>query len=149
MVLVIGCALMAVAETGLAAGGGASLSAPHKPIHRAKHRAHHPKHRPRHPGRRRGGVARSPGNPLSGRAMWIWELPYANAGNLSSIIATAHRYGVSTLMIKSSDGTSLWSQFNASLVARLHASGLRVCAWQYVYGDHPRDRGLSRNRRGP
>jgi hypothetical protein len=40
-------------------------------------------------------------------------------------------------MIKSSDGTSPWSQFSASLVSELHAAGLRVCAWQYVYGNHP------------
>ena len=143
--------MLAAAETGLAAGGGAALGAPHKSTHRAKHRAHRPKHRAHrpkhrkraaahrkhHPARRRGRVARSQANPLSGRAMWIWELPYADGGNLGSIIATAHRYGVSTLIIKSSDGTSLWSQFNSSLVATLHANGLRVCAWQYVYGSHP------------
>jgi hypothetical protein len=69
--------------------------------------------------------------------MWIWELPDADGGNLSSIVATAHRYGISTLLIKSSDGTGLWSQFNSSMVAALHANGLKVCAWQYVYGNHP------------
>jgi Putative peptidoglycan binding domain len=76
-------------------------------------------------------------NPLAGRAMWIWEMSAVDGGNVSQIIATAHQYGIGTLMIKSSDGTSLWSQFNASLVAQLHAAGLRVCAWQYVYGNHP------------
>ena len=58
-------------------------------------------------------------------------------GTLSSIIATARRYGVSTLMIKSGDGPTMWSQFNPTLVSTLHANGLRVCAWQYVYGNHP------------
>jgi hypothetical protein len=77
------------------------------------------------------------GNPLSGRAMWIWELPNVDGGNVASIIAAAHRYGVGTLMIKSSDGTDLWSQFSSALVSELHAAGLRVCAWQYVYGNHP------------
>ncbi|HTX31257.1 MAG TPA: peptidoglycan-binding domain-containing protein [Solirubrobacteraceae bacterium] len=76
-------------------------------------------------------------NPLSGRGMWIWELSASNGGNLSSIIATARTYGLSTLMIKSGDGTSAWSQFNSTLVAELHAAGLKVCAWQYVYGAHP------------
>jgi hypothetical protein len=69
--------------------------------------------------------------------MWIWELPSSNGGNLTSIVAQAQRYGISTLMIKSSDGTTAWSQFNPQVVAILHASGLRVCAWQYVYGNHP------------
>ena len=70
--------------------------------------------------------------------MWIWELPAVNRGNLTSIIATAHQYGVGTLMIKSSDGTTFWSQqFTPQLVAKLHAGGLKVCAWQYVDGNHP------------
>jgi peptidoglycan hydrolase-like protein with peptidoglycan-binding domain len=69
--------------------------------------------------------------------MWIWELARSDGGNLSNLIADARRYGISTLFIKSGDGTSIWSQFNASLVRTLHAHGLRVCAWQYVYGNHP------------
>ncbi len=81
--------------------------------------------------------ARRGGNPLSGRAMWIFELPSTDGGNVSAIIAGAHRYGIHTLVIKSGDGTGVWSQFNSGLVARLHAAGLRVCAWQYVYGNHP------------
>ena len=85
-----------------------------------------------------GGHKPPPGNPLAGRAMWIWELPAVNGGDLTSIIATAHQYGVGTLMIKSSDGTTFWSQqFTPQLVAKLHAGGLKVCAWQYVYGNHP------------
>jgi hypothetical protein len=76
-------------------------------------------------------------NPLAGRAMWIWELPSVDGGNVPQIIATARQSGIGTLMIKSSDGTSQWSQFNAPLVAQLHAAGIRVCAWQYVYGNHP------------
>jgi hypothetical protein len=82
-------------------------------------------------------AAQARANPLTGRAMWIWELPSSDGGNLSAIIASAHRYGVGTLMIKSSDGDGMWSQFNAPLVAALHAAGLKVCAWQYVYGNHP------------
>lgn len=77
------------------------------------------------------------GGPLAGRAMWIWELPNTNHGDLGSIVASARRYGVGTLLIKAGDGTRRWSQFNSSLVATLHADGLRVCAWQYVYGNHP------------
>ena len=85
-----------------------------------------------------GGHKPPPGNPLAGRAMWIWALPAVNGGSLTSIIATAHQYGVGTLMIKSSDGTTFWSQqFTPQLVAKLHAAGLKVCAWQYVYGNHP------------
>jgi hypothetical protein len=77
------------------------------------------------------------GNPLSGRAMWIWELPKSDGGNVSSLIADAHRFGLSTLIIKSSDGASMWSQFSPQLVSALHAQGIKVCAWQYIYGNAP------------
>ncbi len=79
----------------------------------------------------------SRGNPFGGRGMWIWLLSSTNHGSVPSIVAQAKRYGVRTVMIKSSDGVSPWSQFNRPLVAALHAGGLRVCAWQYVYGVHP------------
>ncbi len=69
--------------------------------------------------------------------MWIWELDSTDGGNLQAIIDQAQRDGIGTLMIKSSDGTTMWSQFNRSVVATLHAAHLQVCAWQYVYGDEP------------
>ena len=74
---------------------------------------------------------------LAGRGMWIWYVSRSSGGTLSGIVATARQYGVSTVMIKSSDGPTMWSQFNPSLVSTLHSAGLRVCAWQYVYGNHP------------
>jgi hypothetical protein len=80
-----------------------------------------------------------PVNAFSGRAMWIWELPVSAGGNLATIIATAKQYGVRTLIIKSSDGTSAWGQFSRTMIATLGAAGLHVCAWQYVYGQHPVD----------
>src|SRR4029077_8271224 len=52
--------------------------------------------------------------------------------------AQAHAAGLSTVYVKSSDGSSnYWSQFSPQLVAELHANGLKVCAWQYVYGSGP------------
>jgi hypothetical protein len=77
------------------------------------------------------------GGPFSGRGMWIWYVSQSNGGDLNSIIATAHTYGVSTLLIKSGDGSGSWSQFNPQLISTLHANGLKVCGWQYVYGDQP------------
>jgi Putative peptidoglycan binding domain len=77
------------------------------------------------------------GDALAGRGMWIWEISQSDGGTLSSIISTARTYGVSTLMIKSADGPTMWSQFNSQVVRALHSAGLRVCAWQYVYGNHP------------
>jgi Putative peptidoglycan binding domain len=74
---------------------------------------------------------------LAGRGMWIWYVSRSSGGTVSGIVATARHYGVSTLIVKSSDGPTMWSQFNSGLVSSIHASGFRVCAWQYVYGNHP------------
>jgi hypothetical protein len=76
-------------------------------------------------------------DPFDSRGMWIWVLSQSDGGNVSALVADAHRSVVTTLVIKSGDGSSTWSQFNPQLVAALHAKGLRVCAWQYVYGVHP------------
>jgi peptidoglycan hydrolase-like protein with peptidoglycan-binding domain len=78
------------------------------------------------------------GTAFDGQGMWIWYVSQSDGGNLASIIAQAHAAGVTTLYIKSSDGSSnYWSQFSPELVAQLHANGLKACAWQYVYGSDP------------
>jgi Putative peptidoglycan binding domain len=78
------------------------------------------------------------GSAFEGQGMWIWYVSQSDGGNLASIIAQAHAADVTTLFIKSSDGSSnYWSQFSPELVAQLHANGLKVCAWQYVYGTNP------------
>jgi hypothetical protein len=83
------------------------------------------------------GSALAAGNPFAGRGMWIWVLSRSSGGSASAIAAEARRYGVTTVLIKSGDGSSAWSQFSASLVSALHSRGLKVCAWQYVYGTYP------------
>ena len=83
-----------------------------------------------------GGVAS--GTALDGQGMWIWYVSASNGGSVPSIVEQAHAAGVSTVFVKSSDGSSNhWSQFSPQLVAELHTGGLKVCAWQYVYGSGP------------
>jgi peptidoglycan hydrolase-like protein with peptidoglycan-binding domain len=78
------------------------------------------------------------GTAFSGQGMWIWYMKDSEAGSVAAIVAQAHAAQVGTLFIKSSDGASnYWSQFSSQLVAELHANGLKVCAWQYVYGTNP------------
>ncbi len=78
------------------------------------------------------------GTAFEGQGMWIWYLSKSDGGSIAAIAAQAHAAGVSTLFVKSSDGsTNYWSQFSPQLVAELHANGLKVCAWQYVYGTEP------------
>ena len=78
------------------------------------------------------------GTAFAGQGMWIWYMSASDGGSVASIAAQAHAAGVTTLFVKSSDGpTNYWSQFSPQLVAELHANGLKVCAWQFVYGNEP------------
>jgi hypothetical protein len=84
----------------------------------------------------------SPSPPASssafdGGGMWIWYVNKANGGDTNAIIAQAKAHGISTVFVKAGDGGNYWSQFTPGLVSALRAGGLRVCAWQYVYGDNP------------
>jgi hypothetical protein len=127
---------LVAAGTAIASNGGASLggSTPSN-HHRAGHR--HARHRPARRHHHRHTTHPGP-NPLQGRAMWIWELSSTDGGNLADIIAGAKLYGVNTVVLKSSDGGDFWSdQFTPAIVHALHAGGLKVCAWQYVYGASP------------
>jgi hypothetical protein len=75
--------------------------------------------------------------PFDRQGMWIWYVSRSDGGSPARIIARAHRFGIGTVYVKAGDGGTVWSQFNRPLVAALHAGGLDVCAWQFVYGDHP------------
>jgi hypothetical protein len=78
------------------------------------------------------------GTAFAGQGQWIWYLSASDGGSVAAIAAQAHAAGVTTLFVKSSDGsTNYWSQFSKRLVEELHAQGLHVCAWQYVYGSNP------------
>ncbi len=104
------------------------------PIYVYKHALHPPVKRTTSP-----IIAGAAGaSPLEGQGMWIWYMSKSNGGSIPAIVAQARAAGVSTLFIKSSDGSSsYWSQFSSQLVSELHANGLRACAWQYVYGSNP------------
>jgi hypothetical protein len=81
--------------------------------------------------------AAKPKNPLAGDGMWIWYVSRSSHGKIGKIAKRAHARGIETVLIKSGDGTTYWNQFSSSLVSRLHARGLNVCAWQFIYGRKP------------
>jgi hypothetical protein len=74
---------------------------------------------------------------FDGSGMWIWYLSKSEGGDPAAIAAQAGAHGVHTVFVKSADGAGAWSQFNATAVAALKATGLRVCGWQFVYGNDP------------
>ena len=116
--------------------GGGRYTSSYGPIYVYAHALHPP---PPPPDPTAASEDSTPGgSAFEGQGMWIWYLSASDHGNLASIVAQAHAAGVTTLFIKSSDGpTNFWSQFTPQLVAELHANGLKVCAWQYVYGSEP------------
>jgi peptidoglycan hydrolase-like protein with peptidoglycan-binding domain len=118
--------------------GGGRYTSVYGPITIVRHALHPPA--PKHPPvplPTDGGAVS--GTALEGQGMWIWYLSQSDGGNIASIAAQAHAARVTTLFVKSSDGASnYWSQFSPQLVQELHANGLKVCAWQYVYGTNPK-----------
>jgi Putative peptidoglycan binding domain len=75
---------------------------------------------------------------VNGDGMWIWYVNKSSGGTPDGIAAKAARNHVRTVYIKSADGAARWTQFNRPLVNALHARGLKVCAWQFVYGVKPK-----------
>ena len=71
------------------------------------------------------------------QGMWIWYVSRSHGGSVARIVAQAKRAGVGTVYIKSGDAGDYWRQFSRRLVSALHARGLKVCGWQFVYGDAP------------
>jgi peptidoglycan hydrolase-like protein with peptidoglycan-binding domain len=104
------------------------------PIHIVSHKLHPPPPKPH-----TATIGPSPtGTAFDGQGMWIWYVSKSDGGSLPSIVAQAKADGIGTLFVKSSDGSeSYWSQFSPELVAAVHGAGLKVCAWQYVYGSNP------------
>jgi hypothetical protein len=81
------------------------------------------------------GAQVAPG--FTGQAMWVWLLDKTEGGDPAAIAARARAAGISAVYLKSGDGGSVWRQFTPAVVAALKAGGLRVCAWQFVYGRRP------------
>jgi hypothetical protein len=73
---------------------------------------------------------------LRGQGMWIWYVSQAEKGDVAKIAAKAKKNKVKTVYVKSSDGSSWWPQWD-TYASKLKAAGLKVCAWQYVYGTYP------------
>ena len=69
--------------------------------------------------------------------MWIWLLHRSNGGNVNRIAARARRHGLELVIMKGADGVTPYRQLTTRFVRALHARGLRVCAYQFVYGRRP------------
>jgi Putative peptidoglycan binding domain len=74
--------------------------------------------------------------------MWIWYVSRSSGGAVDRIAAKAAQHHVGMVVIKAANGRDPWLQFSPFLVSELHARGLKVCAYQFVYGRYPRTEAL-------
>jgi putative peptidoglycan binding protein len=81
-------------------------------------------------------------NAIDRDGMWIWYVSRSSGGLADRIVAKAARHNVGTVVIKAADGRDPWRQFSPYLVSQLRAAGLKVCAYQFVYGRYPRTEAL-------
>ena len=88
--------------------------------------------------------------PIGGKGMWLWQIWTANGGgqNLNTIITKLKSSGITWLVIKMADGDSYyngsgkvlysWATSNYgsmdSVVSIFHSNGIKLLAYQYVYG---------------
>ena len=75
---------------------------------------------------------------FDGQGMWIYVLADSNGGDVESIALDAQLRGVTTLVVKSGDGTRYWPQFSRGLVDALHAHGIKVCAYSRIFSRKPK-----------
>lgn len=82
--------------------------------------------------------------PLQGKGFFIWNIRDCESGNPVAIASTAHSAGLSHVLIKIADGPYTFN-FNPTtkadlvpaVVNELHARGIQVWGWHYVYGNDP------------
>src|SRR5579864_8412647 len=72
-----------------------------------------------------------------GKNIWIWQIPECLGGSISAIIQKCKDNGITTVLVKCADGVNTWDQWTQDLVDQFHASGLKIMAWSYCYGQNP------------
>jgi hypothetical protein len=79
-----------------------------------------------------------------GKGDWVWTLSNARSNTGTSTNLALFQYlknkGMRWVIVKGADGTSSTyggTQFNAQLVTDAHNAGLKIFAYQYVYGSNP------------
>jgi hypothetical protein len=74
---------------------------------------------------------------LDGNVMWIWIISQAEGGSPSAIAAKAKRYGFNTIIVKGADAGNYFRQLSPAFVQAMHAKGIKVCGYHFVYGNSP------------
>ncbi|HEY59587.1 MAG TPA: nuclear transport factor 2 family protein [Anaerolineae bacterium] len=79
-----------------------------------------------------------------GKGFFIWKIPNCEDGDPDAIAYTAYKAGLSHILIKIANGIYDYNYANrkdlvAPVANALHAKGIQVWGWHYVFGDLPKD----------
>jgi len=81
---------------------------------------------------------------LQGKGFYTWKLPNCEGGDATRFAATAKAAGLSHVLIKIADGTTVYNgtwgdpkDWVTPIVSALRAEGIQIWGWQYVYGRDP------------
>ena len=83
--------------------------------------------------------------PLVGKGFFIWQINNTEGGNVNSIANLADQAKYTHVLVKIADGVYSYNVNSSGvdlvppLVQALHAKGIQVWGWHYVYGDGPND----------
>jgi Putative peptidoglycan binding domain len=74
-------------------------------------------------------------SPLQTTALWLAHPP--STSTPQQVAAAADQAGIHTLFVKAAEGSTPEPGYTAALVSSLTSRGITVCAWTFVYGQHP------------
>jgi len=81
---------------------------------------------------------------LTGKGMWIWQVPNCESGDYAKIASLAYSGGFSHVLVKIADAAKAYNynkttgdDYVAKLTTAVRAKGLGVWGWHYVYGYDP------------
>jgi ketosteroid isomerase-like protein len=81
---------------------------------------------------------------LTGKGMWIWQIPNCESGSAAKIASLAASGGFSHVLIKIANATTAHNynkttgeDYIPAVVTALRAKGIGVWGWHYIYGYNP------------
>ncbi|MCF6277952.1 MAG: nuclear transport factor 2 family protein [Anaerolineales bacterium] len=75
---------------------------------------------------------------IKGKGFFIFQIPDCEGGDPRAIAETAEAAGLAHIWLKIADGTNPFGVgITQPVVAALHAKGIAVWGWHYVYGNDP------------
>ena len=84
-----------------------------------------------------GGTPPAGASAFDGSGMWIWYLSKSQGGDPAAIAAQASAHGVSTVFVKSADGTGVVVAVQREHRRRAEGDWPARVRWQFVYGNDP------------